>query len=383
LEGDEVGLGPGAIAIDLRAVPLRHLSTKFLICLASFHVDIPSAIVEFFGGSELYEKLELWSMRIGVIGCGNVGFSMLLVCAEQGHQILGFDVGDAARRRIATELGLACVAPTLRDLAPCEIIFVCVPTDPYAQSRQCDLTTLFQVVREADQVLCGEPRPVLVIRSTCPPGTARQISDLITLPTGVNPSFLTKKTKLADTRVPPRIAYAGPPLVLERLDAFYGLTESSELFRTSNLEAVEYLKYVENCMDAVLISLWNEFFAYGIGVGLSIDDIIHVMERLGDRPRFASTVRVPGGAFGKWCLPKDLDALVCDARARGIPFNVLEAASMTNDWVRKTWGENPHAFHDLLELRGGRLALTEVALNWLGETQRESDKLTVVQPSRR
>ena len=136
-------------------------------------------------------------------------------------------------------------------------------------------------------------------------------------------------------------------------------------------------------MDAVLISLWNEFFASGIGVGLSIDDIIRVMERLGDRPRFASTVRVPGGAFGKWCLPKDLDALVCDARARGITFNVLEAASMTNDWVRKTWGENPHAFHDLLELRGGRLALTEVALNWLGETQRESDKLTVVQPSRR
>jgi UDPglucose 6-dehydrogenase len=308
---------------------------------------------------------------------------MLLVCAEQGHQVLGFDVSDAARHQVSAELGSTCLAPTLRHLAPCEIIFVCVPTDPRPQSRQCDLTALFQVVQELDRALCGAPKPILVIRSTCPPGTARQISGLITLPTGVNPSFLTKKTKLADTRMPPRIAYAGPPAVLERLDAFYGWAEPSDLFRTGNLEAVEYLKYIENCMDAVLISLWNEFFAYGIGVGLSIDDITQVIERFGDRPRFASTVRVPGGAFGKWCLPKDLDALVHDARARGVPFNVLEAASTTNDWVRMKWGENPHAFHDLLELRAGRLAFTEVALNWLGEIQLEPDKLAVAQPARR
>lgn len=304
-------------------------------------------------------------MRIGVVGCGNVGFSMLIVSAEQGQTVLGFDPSPKAQERVCNELGTNALAISLSELNSCEIVFVCVPTDPAPETGECDLSCLAQVVRDLDQSL--SPGTVIAIRSTCPPGTAREISKTLRAPIAVNPSFLTKKTKISDTRWPPRIAYAGPQLANAALDRFYSWAPAEQVFRSTEWETVEYLKYVENCIDAVLVSLWNEFLALGEAVGLSSEDTCQLMNRLGDRPRFSSAVRVPGGAFGKWCLPKDLKALIFEARSKGTPHNVLEAADRTNDWVRANWGENPHAFHDLINQAGGRLTLGNIAIDWLAD----------------
>src|SRR5947209_12242418 len=94
-------------------------------------------------------------MRIGVVGCGNVGFSTLQVSAERGHEVLGYDLNLAVRSNIGKCFGLSAVAVDLSDLTGCEIIFICVPTDSRA-SGECDLSIYEAAVRGLSVVFYGK-----------------------------------------------------------------------------------------------------------------------------------------------------------------------------------------------------------------------------------
>jgi UDPglucose 6-dehydrogenase len=307
-------------------------------------------------------------MRIGVVGCGNVGLSTLRVSAEHGHDVLGYDLNSDVRSDVCKHLGYSALATSLADLAACEVIFLCVPTDS-KPTGECDLSIYETVVLELAAVFRGrtEQRPLVAQRSTCLPGTARKMSQLVNVCYAVCPSFLTKRTVMEDARDPPRIAYAGNARAQKILGEYFRTYDQTRLFRSDKFETVELLKYIENAIDGVLISLWNEFFSYALGSGIAVEDFVNLMDHLGDRPRFASSFRVPGGAFGKWCLPKDLVALTFDATTRELPRNVLEGALQTNASILQRRGENPHAFYELLEERGGRLHLTQNARDWLAQ----------------
>lgn len=304
-------------------------------------------------------------MKIGVVGCGNVGLNTLKAFHLKGNEVLGFDVDAAATRRIEYELGPSVAVKSFAELRHAEIIFVCVPTDPRERDGAADLSVIDSVVdsiaelERASDYGCR----VVVQRSTCPPGTGNKLSERLKR-TGyaVNPSFLRKATQWEDTIRPERIAIGGSTDVLRLLVTLYEPFPGPRLLLES-LTAVELLKYFENCLDASLISLWNEFLQIADASGLSREDFAQVFDAMADRHKFRTTQRVPGKAFGMWCLPKDLSAIVAAFPTLDLP--TLKGVRATNDSVRTSRGENDLSGGVLLDAKDSGYRLSRSGLELL------------------
>ena len=196
-------------------------------------------------------------MRVGVVGCGNVGFAFLAWLSNQGHDVLGFDTAKEVQKRIKLTVGEKAVAENIDSLSICDCIFICVPTEP-ADNTSADLSIYKSVIIQLAAILDKKKNVSIIQRSTCPPGSAYYFSSFFpsNISYGVNPSFLRKASIIVDTEAPDRIAYAGDDLVQNHLGEIYKQIKAPR-FITKNLSSVELLKYVENTTDSMLISFWN------------------------------------------------------------------------------------------------------------------------------
>jgi UDPglucose 6-dehydrogenase len=280
-------------------------------------------------------------MRIGVIGCGKVGFSHLEWLHNSGYAVKGLDCDETVQNRISRTLNPSIVAKKMEDLSACDSLHICVPTEP-ADDGSADLSIIEEIILEISRLFSDRTNLSVVQRSTCPPGTADRFSCLLGdgISYGVNPSFLRKASIIYDTENPERIAIGGNGLVVEHLDAIYKKV-CSPRFYSENRTAVELLKYVENSLDSLLISYWNEIFEYSTLIGLPPSEMVMLLEHIGDRPKFRSVVRVPGKAFGMWCLPKDIEALLACMKDAGVNAATIQGAHETNQRFleREGYGE--------------------------------------------
>jgi UDP-glucose 6-dehydrogenase len=138
---------------------------------------------------------------------------------------------------------------------------------------------------------------------------------------------------------------------------------SAPFFTCENYEVVELLKYVENLTDFVLISLWNEFLTVSDNLGVSRSEFIGLMNHLANRQKFSTVVRVPGQAVGMWCLPKDLAAFVHQFKKNNI--HILQAASITNQSILDSYGENSYAGSELFHFEDRSFRFTELGQQYL------------------
>jgi UDPglucose 6-dehydrogenase len=279
------------------------------------------------------------------------------------------------------------VAPGLDEIIECEVIFICVPTDPKPNGTgKCDLRAYEAVVASlGEREAAGSYRIRLIVqRSTCPPGTARAMScALESTLYAVAPSFLSKNSMLEDAVRPPRLAFAGSVEAVEILEALHQNMECESRFISRSFESVELLKYIENTIDATLISLWNEYLLYADALDIPREEFISLMDAVSGRDRFATTVRVPGQAFGLWCLPKDLAALLEEMRRLDVPGHVLAAVLRTNDEMEQLHGVRSLATNQLLQKKGHRFcpskdaerALRERCLSSVAAGKRSADSL--------
>ncbi len=298
-------------------------------------------------------------MNIGVIGCGNVGFAFLIWLYKMGFSILGLDTNISVRNRIINEIGIYYCANSIEDLAICDCIFICVPTEPNADGSV-DMSIYDSVIRAIKGVSAFEKDVSIIQRSTCPPGTADFYSGFLgsKFSYGVNPSFLRKSTMQYDTEHPERIAYAGDQAARKRLDIIYNEIPAHR-FITNDFKSVELLKYVENSLDSLLISFWNEILSYAKEIHLSSTEFFRLIEHISDREKYCTVSRIPGMAFGLSCLPKDLMALIIEMRKTGIQANVLEGAWITNQKMKQIIGESTVPAQDLWRLNDGKFVLLE------------------------
>lgn len=299
-------------------------------------------------------------MKIGVVGCGNVGFNTLLSFYENGYEVKGYDLSNKIQDKIKRDIGVKSVARKIKELIECELIFICVPTDPVEDSGEADLSIMEAVVGELSQ-LEGDREyncTVVVQRSTCPPGTARRMSTkFMRTEYVVNPSFLHKHTQWKDTIEPERVAIAGGEDGINKIKEVYQ-NFAGKRYITNNYEEIEFLKYIENSLDAVLISFWNEILQISDEIGIPRKNFVNIIDRISERDKFSTTQRIPTGAFGMWCLPKDLSALIY-SYGRNINLNVLEATRKTNEQIREKWGENETHGKLLWEFEEGRIRVSE------------------------
>lgn len=255
-------------------------------------------------------------MKIGIVG--GAGF-----------------VGKGMRRLFAQSHTVAVYDPFLPDtthgdLSGAEIVFVCVPT-PMAPDGTADISIVEEVVSWIEA-------PIIVIKSTVPPGTTDALSDRYRKNLHFSPEYMGEgKQFVAPWKYPdPHDAKSHSFVICggddagEVLDLYSTVMSNDAAYvACKNIEA-ELAKYMENAFLATKVAFCYEFAA----IAKAYDaDYKKVRELWLHDPRMgrSHTMVLPhqNGFNGK-CLPKDLSAIVEASTYNGFDPEMLRAVRDIN-----------------------------------------------------
>ena len=294
---------------------------------------------------------------VAVIGLGYVGAVSAVKLAQRGCHVLGvesnavklemFQRGRCPVREPGLSRAFGEVYETGRFQATddvrgavrrARVVFVCVGT-PSDLTGSVDLGAIQRVSRQIAEALVAHPHPpVVVIRSTVPPGTTR-MHIAPTLHAGNpdtvvchHPEFLREGSAFDDWDHPAMIVYGAEhrdrPAVRRQIDQLYAGIEAPVI--SVGLIESELMKYACNVFHAIKIDFANEVAAVAEAVGA---DPTEVMETFccDAKLNLSTAYLKPGFAFGGSCLPKDTRALVTQGQRWGLNLPLIESVLPSNE----------------------------------------------------
>ena len=271
-------------------------------------------------------------MNVGVIGQGFVG-SAIREGLKDYHQVLTYDIDETK-----------CNSTHEDVCRKSSIIFVCIPT-PMRRSGECDTRLLEDVVRKIDLEARNDPkrnRPILVLKSTIPPGTTTRIANSCSkvCPIVFSPEFLTEANSFDDFKNQTRIIIGGDPSVncdhAKKVKSMFRKAFPSIPIVITKRETAEMTKYFINCFLATKVTFANELYQICNSSGIDYDKVCEYA--LYDNRIGKSHLAVPGPdgdfGFGGHCFPKDLSAMIYYGSKNGVTSDLLEAVQDKNNYLR-------------------------------------------------
>lgn len=187
--------------------------------------------------------------------------------------------------------------------------------------------------------------PLIVIRSTVPPGTTRKrflpmVEKYSGLTAGIDfglcmqPEFLRARSSENDF-LHPRLTVIGEYNNDSGsiLDSLY-MPLGSPIVRVS-LEEAELMKYVHNCFNATKISFINEMWLLSRRLNINPDTAFQLAARSAEgfwNPLYGTK---GGQPFGGACLPKDSTGFLAFASEQGVDMPVLASVIKINELLKE------------------------------------------------
>jgi len=251
--------------------------------------------------------------RVGIVGYGVVGKAMKTLFP-------GAEVYDTAPGLPADRAAINA----------CDAAFVCVPTPPMPDGS-CDVSAV-------EETVAWLATPLIVLRSTVPPGTTERLAQRFGKSLVFQPEYLgeTNAHPYADPREASFIVLGGNEADCAAVaDLYAPLFHSSTRFHFTDTRTAELAKYMENCFFAAKVVFCAEFFRIAKSMGVSypmLREIWLADGRICPDHTFVYPDRL--GFDGK-CLPKDLSAIIYAATALGYRPRLLEAVAEVNAGLRR------------------------------------------------
>ncbi len=266
--------------------------------------------------------------NIAILGYGKVGKAYHLVFPDAlihdpALPSLGYSIGPLS-------------APLSLINRECELAIVCVPT-PSREDGGCDTSIVESVVDSLDT-------PLILIKSTCEPGTTERLSakrgqHVVCSPEMVGEGGYYIPPKYPDPHDPRQHGFmilgGGQRDCSAIADIFLPVVGPSCRFRFMTSTEAEVTKYLENTFLAMKVTFANEMRAicYGLGANYHV-----VREGWLDDPRVgdshsAAFKSKPG--WGGRCLPKDTNALATACKAKGIKTPFMNSVIRSNKQYAK------------------------------------------------
>ncbi len=252
-------------------------------------------------------------MKIGVIGQGFVG-SAIREGLNSYYEVLTYDL-DSSK----------CNSTHEKVCSDSNIIFVCLPT-PMRKNGECDTRILENAIKEIENTcksLYVPKNPVIVIKSTVPPGTTRRINKKSSLEICFSPEFLTEANSFEDFKNQTRIIIGGNdssgPKVIKSM--FRKPFPKIPIVITKS-DTAEMVKYFINCFLASKVTFANQMYEICEASNIDYDKVCEYA--LYDKRIGRSHLAVPGPdgdrGFGGHCFPKDLSAMIKFAEDCNVTF---------------------------------------------------------------
>lgn len=295
-----------------------------------------------------------------MLGMGPVGTVSGLCFAKQGFQVIGVDVNPERVASFArgeapfTEPGVdelvketigtdtfRVTADASHAILHSSIIMIAVGTPTPEETGIPDLSQLDNVAKTIGETIKNAAhQPVIVVRSTVPPGTMRgRIGRIIAehsgkaigegFHIGSNPEFLREGKAIKDFFSTGRVVIgADAPDVADAIAALYKDVEGKRV--KVSVESAEFAKYVDNTWHAIKVTYANEIGrtvqAFG-GNPEETTEIFLADDQLNISPYYLR----PGFAFGGSCLPKDTRGLLALAKQHGVSLPMVAGVLPSNE----------------------------------------------------
>ncbi len=267
--------------------------------------------------------------NVGVIGQGFVG-SAVYHGLKNFHNVRTFDIDEAK-----------CNSTHQEVCRKSDFIFVCIPT-PMRKSGECDTRLLESVIEKVNKECLNdklENRPILVIKSTVPPGTTERINSKKSslLDICFSPEFLTEVNSFEDFKNQTRIIVGGPRPATGKIKQMLRKAFPTIPIIKTGTKTAEMVKYFTNCFLASKVTFANEMYEICTQNEIDFDKVTEYAlydERIGK-----THLMVPGPdgslGFGGHCFPKDLSAIIEIAKKNGVKPTLLQAVWDKNNEIRE------------------------------------------------
>lgn len=290
------------------------------------------------------------SFNIGVIGIGHIGLATALTLLSHGHRVYCLDwntdkiklLKDAIppyyEPGIKDELKKGLIEGRLffthqysAEFLKLDVILLTVDT-PSDMNGHADLSALNKCVNSLNDLYQNNNfthRPVIVIKSTVPPGTTKALQKKFNhFRFAFIPEFLREGCALQDSLVPERLVIGSDDMHLSEFlcEVFAAYSDQTIRLKMSTHSA-EITKYATNAFLAARISLINEFTVICDRMNGNIEDVaaaISVDSRIG------SQFLKSGIGYGGSCFPKDLKALKSFENQIHFPLQQITAIEEMN-----------------------------------------------------
>jgi len=268
------------------------------------------------------EQVEWVPRRIVVQGTGYVGLPAALLLADAGFEVIGVDIDEnvvnAINEGVLTideeELRAGMEKPTVRanltgahEPVSADVFIIAVPTPLDVRSKTADLSMLSAAVEAIVDVV--EPGNLVIVESTIPPGTCRNLVTPILERNGLRVGTDIELAHCPERILPgnvfeeivnnDRIIGSTTERGRNRAKAVYAPFVKGELFGTDDVTA-ELAKLAENASRDVGIAFANELSEVALGLGADPVEVISLANR---HPRVE--IMTPGIGVGGHCIPID------------------------------------------------------------------------------
>jgi UDP-N-acetyl-D-mannosaminuronic acid dehydrogenase len=283
--------------------------------------------------------------RICMLGLGYIGLPTASMFAVAGHTVIGVDPSPRVQAALAAGR-LPIEEPELKTLVtaalnagnlhvqtqpePADAFIIAVPTPLDETTRRADLRYVEQAAHDILPYL--RPGNLVVLESTVPPGTTRDVLAPILAQSGLEPGRELKVAHCPERVLPGRILFelaendrlAGglTPACAEHAARLYATFVKGNIMRTDATTA-EMVKVMENTYRDVNVALANEFALIAERVGVDVWEAIRLANH---HPRV--NVLRPGPGVGGHCIAVDPWFLVGAAPDQA---RLIQAAREVND----------------------------------------------------
>lgn len=319
-------------------------------------------------------------MNVGFVGLGKLGLPVATCIALKGHNVYGYDIDSGRMSKLAgnpNEAGLVKGGPSFVDYLrnvdslffvpleevaeKCDLIFVAVQTPhdfryegitPLPDIRK-DFSYDFLEQAIKDLVKVVRPNTLIVVISTCLPGTMRK-RILPLLPDGVqfayNPFFIAMGTVMQDFLNPEFILVgAEDKETIHRLESFYRTITNAPV-RGMSIESAELTKVAYNtfisfkiCFANTIMEICDKF------PEADVDDVTDALKSA--YRRLISPAYLTGGmGDGGACHPRDNIAMSWLAKEYSLSFDLFEAIMLCREKQAKYIADIANAYAKQLNL---------------------------------
>jgi UDPglucose 6-dehydrogenase len=294
-------------------------------------------------------------MRVAIIGTGYIGLTEGVCFADIGHQVICVDknpeIIEKLQKGIPTlyEEGLETIlARNIKNgrisfttdikeaLQNTDIVLIAVNTPENPKDGSADLTAVYGVAKEIAKNAGIQKEIVVVVRSTVPVGTNKEVKKIIKkanpklkFEIASNPEFSKQGSAIKDFLSPDRVIIGVENEKAKKTmgKLYEPIERSGYPILFTEIETAELIKYASNSFLAVKIGFINEMSELCRKSGADVKELAKAM---GMDNRISDKFLNPGPGYGGSCFPKDTSALVKIGEKYNVNLAITNATIKSN-----------------------------------------------------